>query len=99
MNYGYEYTVLRWRYIPRTMLASIYADAASQLEAQPEYDDPLYAIQKATESRRLHNSVALYAWRYFADRWSSWLGGMPGDHNERILMLGFSSAMAKTGDF
>ena len=98
-RYGFEYHVLRFREVPRALMAAIYADAAKQLEHEPQYDDPLYAIRKATEARRLDDPVALYAWRHFADRWSSWLGGLPGCHEERILMMGFASAMAATGDF
>ena len=97
--YWFEYMVRRRREVPCQLMSAIYADAARYLEANPGYDDPLIAIRVAVESRRLDDSVALYAWRHFGDQWSSWFGGLAGDHDERILMMSFSSAMARTGDF
>lgn len=92
--YGYHYTVRRWLPIPRALMASVYAEAAKQLEAHPEYDDPLYAIRVATEARRLDDSRARYMWRYFMERVGLWAGD-----DEGIVLLCFASAMAATGDF
>lgn len=93
-GYGFEYSVRRWREIPRALIASVYAEAAKQLEEHPEYDDPLYAIRKATEARKLDDSVALYIWRHFLDRTGAWLNNAEG-----IVLLCFASAMTATGDF
>lgn len=92
--YGFEYNVRRRREIPCALVASVYAEAAKQLEDHPEYDDPLYAIRKATEARKLNDSVALYIWRHFLDRTGTWLNDAEG-----IMLLCFASAMATTGDF
>ena len=91
--YGYEYTVRRWRTVKCETLASIYAEAAQQLEAHPEYDDPLYAIRKATEARGMDDGLATYAWMHFRGCTGAWNGG-----DESIVLLCFASAMAATGD-
>ena len=92
MNRGYVYTyrLIHEAVLPWETVSHIFAVAAIHLEAQPQYDAN-WAIAKAADYLPEHVGLAMRYLFFFS------FGQAAGDVG--VLLLGFASAMAETGDY
>lgn len=89
-GYSYTYRPLRHAVLPWKKLSDIFSEAAAHLEREPRYDAN-WAIAYATDRMPEHvGSMARYLFRFS-------FGQVGGD--EGVMLLGFASAMAATGDY